>query len=79
MATLKEYLIKLVDTDNEEVTLWKVETDKSLEQFDEAYHIARSDWYNEESPVGLDEYIIEMLEEQGFYIVKVVEDLKLDF
>lgn len=75
---MREYNIKLTDTDTGEVSVWVLTTDKTLKAFEKAYYKAREKWYEEDLD-ALDEYLREKLYEKGFYLTPINYDLEVDF
>jgi len=75
------YSIRLVNTDNGEITLCEVETTKTLKQFEKAYNQIRNKWLK--NCVGLPclmEYLHDELYIKGFSLYEQAkQDLELDF
>jgi len=75
---MNKFLVRLVDTDyDDKVYMVRVETNKTLKEFEDAYERIRSAWYEEESPDCLWNYLQEKLAEEGFDFYEEAEDLEL--
>ena len=76
----KEYKISLKDTDESEYgqdQLCVLETEKSLEEFEKDYYEVRSQWYEEDHPDCLFDYLVEELAKRGYDLCKT-EPEKID-
>ena len=74
---MKKFYVELYDNDEDETTVWCVETNKTVKKFEKAYNDTRNAWYEEEDPDCLAEYLKDRLEEQGFTFYKVEYDIAL--
>jgi len=79
MGEEKSFIIQLIDSDDESVKLFQLETQRTLKQFEKAYKKFRNNWYKEETPDCLFDYLMERLDDMGFYLYEIKTDLSLDF
>ena len=77
----KTFIVRLQNTSfpDDDDRVISVETDKSLSEFEKAYDKVRSDWYEEDSPTDLMDYLTTNLSKQGFNISGFNFDAVLKF
>lgn len=73
-CTYKEALYDI--TEDKVVGMIEVTTRKSWCSFVNAYDKARKDWYEEENPPSLTEYLEDVLNEQGFDVCISAFDIR---